>query len=211
MRAASEMAANNSSGDSFDTSAFVMSNSVRSRSRSRTASCLARKDSTATANSLATRSRNASSAGLGSRRRRGAEAERAQPVVAGSERDEHRCTDPVVAREPSRPPASESQTRAVEITSRLLVEPYPTGGILIDGQPQARMTGLPGALRICFCIPLLLRIVQTHADVLNPTIRRSDSATPESRLLRSYGRRWNARARQPPRICPWRTPPQPRS
>ena len=60
------VAENSSSSDSFDTSAFVISNRVRSRSRSRTASCLARNDSTATANSLATRSRNASSAGLGS-------------------------------------------------------------------------------------------------------------------------------------------------
>ena len=82
------MAENNSSGDSFDTSAFVMSNSVRSRSRSRTASCLARKDSTATANSLATRSRNASSAGLGSYGARAAEPERAEPVIACRERDE---------------------------------------------------------------------------------------------------------------------------
>ena len=78
-------------GDSFDTSAFVMSNSVRSRSRSRTASCLARKDSTATANSLATRSRNASSAGLGSIRRRTAEPERAQPIVSCRERDQWLC------------------------------------------------------------------------------------------------------------------------
>src|SRR5580704_848582 len=60
------MAENSSSGASFETNAFVMSNSVARRSRSRTAACLARKPSTATANSVATRSRNSISAGLGS-------------------------------------------------------------------------------------------------------------------------------------------------
>src|SRR6266853_672007 len=60
------MAENNSPAGSFETSAFVISNNVRKRSRSLIASCLARKDSTATANSVATRSKKAISFGQGS-------------------------------------------------------------------------------------------------------------------------------------------------
>ena len=47
--------------------------------------------------------------------RHGAEAESAEPVIAGSEGDEHSGTDPEVASERVRTPASESQTRQVRL------------------------------------------------------------------------------------------------
>ena len=112
------MAENNSSGDSFDTSAFVMSNSVRSRSRSRTA-CLPGEEGLDGDGKLAGDPLQECQFGwTGIDTAPGAEAERAEPIIAGSEGDEgHRGTDPEARERVVRTPASESRTRDVEITS----------------------------------------------------------------------------------------------
>ena len=128
----SDIAGNSSSGASFDTSALVISNSVRKRSRSRTTCCLARKASTATANSLTTRSRNAISSGFGSN---GATElnpnapRRLSPVVRGSEN----CGS-----EPELAPSAAYELRPPSFRlkawddQRLLIQPYPAGRILVD-------------------------------------------------------------------------------
>ena len=96
----SDIAENNSSRSSFDTSASVMSNSVRSRSRSRTACLLCEegldRDGELAGNALQERDLGRT----GIEWRYGAEAERAEPVIARSERDEHQSADPEVASAP---------------------------------------------------------------------------------------------------------------
>src|SRR5208283_4766198 len=65
-----------------------------------------------------------------------AEAECAKPVIACSERNEHRCTDPEVASASYKlRPASFRLERGDY--ERLLVQPYPTRRILVDPQPKA--------------------------------------------------------------------------
>ena len=150
-----DIAENKSSRPSFDTSAFVMSNNVRNRSRSRTAACLARKDSTATANSLAMRSRNAISAVVGSS---GATElkpnapNRLSPTVRGTST---RVLIPSsrATRTPSGQRVSDSRS---EITSGCWFCHTQPAGSSPTGSRRLVMTGLPGSFKMypCMTFPL---------------------------------------------------------
>ena len=103
----------------------------------------------------------------GIERRDGAEAERAEPVIAGSEGNEHRCTDPEVASESyGLRPASFRLDRGDY--EWLLVQPHPTGWILVDRQLEARDYGIARRLQNMLPHHVAVRIVQAHPDVVKP-------------------------------------------
>ena len=97
--------------------------------------------------------------------RYGAEAERAEPVIAGSEGNEHRSADPELASDSHelRPASFRLDRRDYEW---LLVQPYPTGGILIDRQPKARDDGIAGRIQNVPLHRVAVRIVQDHPDMV---------------------------------------------
>ena len=153
LESCADMAETNSSTDNFETSALVISNSVCSRSRSRTASCLARKESTATANSLATRSRKAISAGLGSSgatELKPSAPRRLSPAVSG--------TSTRVLIPKSRPIPTARGQRVSDCTgdstSGCWFSHTQPAGSSSTGSRSSVMTGLPGAFRMCPCIAL---------------------------------------------------------
>ena len=103
--------------------------------------------------------------------RYGAEAECAKPVIARSEGNEHQGTDPEVASASYelRPASFRLERGDYEW---LLVQPYPTGRILVDRQPKARDDGIAGLIQNVPLHGVAVGIVQNQPDM----IKADDSA-----------------------------------
>ena len=126
---------------------------------------LCQKDSTATANSLAMRSRNAISAGLGSicaTELKPNAPSRLFPVVSG--------TSIRVVILKSRARLTNSGQRVSERSrwddERPLVQPYPTGWILVDRQPKAGDDGIAGLIQDVPLHGVAGGIVQNERDMI---------------------------------------------
>ena len=159
------MAENNSSRSSFDASASVISNSVRSRSRSRISFLLREKglyrDGELAGNSLQERDLGRT----GIERRYRAEPECAKPVIARSEGDEYQGADPEFS-------SASCELRPASVRLEpgdyewLLVKPYPTGRILLHRQSKARNRGVAGLIQNIALHGVAVRIVKNQAEVI---------------------------------------------
>ena len=97
----------------------------------------------------------------------GAEAERPEPVIARSQGDQYQGTDPELASDSY---ALRPASFGFEIGDyqRLLVDPYPTGRILVDRQPKARDDGIAGLIQNVPLHGVYVGIVQNQPEVIKP-------------------------------------------
>src|SRR5271165_1270403 len=122
--------------------------------------------------------------------RYGAEAECAKPVIARSEGDEHHGTDPEVASASYKlRPASFRLKRSDD--EWLLVQPYPTRGILVDRQPKARDDGIAGLIQNVPLHGVAVGIVQNHPKMIedDDAAKRLGYAREQTSQVRAAGDR----------------------
>ena len=135
--------------------------------------------------------------------RHGAEAERAEPVIPGGQWDEHQSGDVEVASAPDElRPASFRLDRCDDEWP--LVQPYPTGWILVDRQPKARDYGIAGLIQDMPLHGVAVGIMQNERDMIEADnlAKRFGCARQQTSQVRATGDRTRQRHNSPIECVP---------